>query len=163
MSLPHELRNRGLPVLEEIRWGGFVMDFEAEADVFHERRAMARAGWSEDRWRFWIRELQAELQRRERWWELVQQWSTERWDGISTGKTEIQERLRELMFKEELEQRLSWNIKMRHHCEFGEPSREWWKRWKFHYRFHLGEAGEYTEESSAEEGEYLAKVWRGRR
>ena len=58
-----------------------------EEDIWVEYLALRRGGWSEVRWREWLRVAQEERRQRQRWWDLVELWATERWGGIVGGYT----------------------------------------------------------------------------
>ena len=131
----YTFRNGNLPVLEEICWEGFAMDEQAEADVSNEHRALHRLGWTENRWRQCPSLLQAELQCRNRWWELVQQY-TERWNGDMSGQTPAQEALSMMFSEEELARRLAWNIYLRQDG-YGLAPQISWDYVKPHYRRYI--------------------------
>ena len=126
-----------LPVLQTVvddegRWEGWEEWREMEEDSWVEYLALRRGGWSEVRWREWLRVAQEERRQRQRWWDLVELWATERWGGIVGGETTAADLVWQVMRSEEVIRRLSWNVNMRQ-AGWGmvvqEWARRWWRRW----------------------------------
>ena len=116
-----------LPVLEEVGFAGWQLDEPFERDVWEEPRALARGGWSETRWREWLRLLADERDARIAWWNELEAWLSRR--GLAVPETFAQNRVVEAMRSEEAERRLDWNVAMRR-TGWGEDLDGWIQRWK---------------------------------
>ena len=126
-----------LPVIERVSWEGWNEDRESEADVWVEERALARLGWSETNWRWWLSELAEEAERWRAWWNSTVAWC--RTMGMELGGvTECQEQAWRAMRAVELERRLCWGVRMREESLYGEEFAVWkerlmasgvWSRW----------------------------------
>ena len=126
-----------LPIIERVAWEGWNEDRVSEADVWVESRALARLGWSETNWRWWLSELGEEAERRRAWWTCTVAWC--RTMGMELGgETACQEQAWGAMYAVELERRLRWGVRMREESLYGEEYVVWrerlrssgvWARW----------------------------------
>ncbi len=121
-----------LPVVEDVRFEGWQQWHELEKDLWLEEAALRRKGWSEVRWRQWLRLLEKEAAMRREWWGLVQQWSQRRWSGHVpplVGGDSREEAVWEAMRDEEAARRLWWNWWSREDG-WGDESMGWLTLWE---------------------------------
>ena len=134
-----------LPVLESVHMEAWTEWREVESDLWEETVALTRNGWSEVRWRQWIERMDAERRERLVWWEMVEAWSSRRWEGCMGGRSRAEEAVFIAMTHEEAMRRLVWNLNTRE-FGFGHDMNEWY----LHHRRQFIEWG-LTSDLSEEE------------
>ena len=118
-----------LPVLESVQMDGWSDWREMESDLWEEAVALRRHGWSEVRWRRWMKWMDAERRERLVWWEMVEAWSRRRWEGCMGGRSQAEEAVFVAMTKEEAMRRLKWNLDTRA-FGFGYDMDEWYLKYR---------------------------------
>jgi hypothetical protein len=149
----------GLPVLESISWFGWDKHRAAEQDVFDESAALARAGWSETRWRAWLVRLREEVKTRRQWCEDRHLWVVHHMGSVYDGRNHAEETLMFWMVTSEDSRRLDWNLCMRRDG-WGKCPALWWSEWKHLWREVRETLGETMtdEESTAGDDDDVAST-----